>query len=77
MDNDGQNPVTLANLLTADEAALLVSRLETLGIAARISGAGGATGWPEAAAYTQVIVLQADLERAQSAYEAWQRGKVR
>jgi hypothetical protein len=46
---------------------MLVARLESLGIPARASGAGGATGWPEAASYTQVVVRQADLERARAA----------
>jgi hypothetical protein len=69
MEADPNTPVVLANLLTDTEAALLVDHLETLGITARISGAGGATGWPEAARYTQVVVRQADLERAEAAVQ--------
>jgi hypothetical protein len=70
MDADLDNPVVLANLPTDAQAALLVNRLESLGIRALISGAGGATGWPEAGGYTQVVVRQADLERAQAALDA-------
>ena len=67
MNDDPNNPVVLAELRNDAEAALLVAHLETCGIEARISGAGGATGWPEAAGYTQVVVRQADLERARAA----------
>ena len=66
MSTDSNNPVVLANLLTDAEAALLVGHLESLGIEARVSGAGGATGWPEAARYAQVVVREGDLERAQA-----------
>jgi hypothetical protein len=66
MSADLNNPEVLGNLLTAAEAAVLVARLDSLGIAARVSGAGGATGWPEAGSYTQVVVRQADLERARA-----------
>jgi hypothetical protein len=67
MATDANNPVVLAERLTDVEAALLVAHLETRGIVARTSGVGGATGWPEAAGYTQVVVRQADLERATTA----------
>jgi hypothetical protein len=67
MDSDLNNPAVLANLLTDSEAALLVAHLETLGIIARVSGAGGGTAWPESAGYSQVVVRQADLERARAA----------
>jgi hypothetical protein len=67
MSDDSENPVVLSNLLTSAEAAMLVAQLESLGITARVSGAGGATGWPEAASYTQVLVRQGDLERARAA----------
>jgi hypothetical protein len=67
--NDPDNPMVLANLRTDAEAAMLVAHLETIGITARISGTGGSTGWPEAAGYTQVVVRQADLERAQAAVD--------
>jgi hypothetical protein len=67
MSTDPNNPVVLTELLTDAEAALLVAGLEAHGIVARTSGAGGATGWPAAGRYTQVVVRQADLERAQSA----------
>jgi hypothetical protein len=75
MAGDAQSPTPLANLLTTTEAALLVAHLEAKGIAARISGAGGSTGWPEAAGYTQVVVRQSDLERAQAAYDEWKRAE--
>jgi hypothetical protein len=67
MSEYSDNPVVLSNLLTNDEAAMLVAELESLGITARVSGAGGATGWPEAASYTQVLVRRGDLERARAA----------
>lgn len=67
MNEDSQSPVVLADFLTDTEAALLVAHLESLGIFARTNGSGGATGWPEMATYTQVVVRQADLDRAQAA----------
>jgi hypothetical protein len=75
MESDPNAPVVLANLLTDAEAALLIGHLESLGITARTSGAGGATGWPEAAGYTQVVVRQADFERADAALQQ-QRSSV-
>jgi hypothetical protein len=77
MDADLNNPVVLAELLTDAEAALLVAHLESLGIRARCSGAGGATGWPEAARYTQVVVRQADLERAKAAAHQLRRDAIK
>ncbi len=67
MHEDADEPVPLANLPSDADAAILVAHLESLGIKAMISGAGGATGWPEAAMHTQVVVRQADLQRAQAA----------
>ena len=67
MTDDAQTPVVLADYLTDTEAALLIGHLESLGIMARANGSGGATGWPEMATYTQVVVRQADLERAKAA----------
>jgi hypothetical protein len=67
--------VVLAELLTDSEAALLVAHLEAHGIVARTSGAGGATGWPEAARYTQVVIRQADLKRAQAAAREIGKGR--
>ena len=69
MSVDPDEPHVLANLPTDAEAAMLIGRLESLGIRARASGAGGSTGWPEAAGYVQVVVRQADLERAQAALD--------
>jgi hypothetical protein len=48
----------------APAGAALVAHLESLGISARVSGAGGSTGWPEATGYSQVVVRRSDLERA-------------
>jgi hypothetical protein len=73
MSADSNNPVVLAQWLTDVEAALLVAHLESHGILARVSGAGGATGWPEAAGYTQVVVRQADIERARAVAEEIRR----
>jgi hypothetical protein len=67
MNENSQSPVVLADYLTDTEAALLVAHLESLGIKALTNGSGGATGWPEMATYTQVVVRQSDLERAQIA----------
>lgn len=74
MQEDHNEPVTLANLPNDADAAILVAHLESLGIKAMISGAGGATGWPEAAMLTQVVVRHADLERAQAAMRELQPG---
>ena len=68
MAADPNSPQVLANLLTSTEAAMLVAHLESLGIAAQTSGAGGSTGWPEAPGYTQVVVKQDDLHKAQLEY---------
>jgi hypothetical protein len=73
--NDPNNPVVLANLPSDAEAALLIAYLQSVGITARLSGAGGATGWPEGVRYVQVVVRQADLERAKDAMEAAKRGR--
>jgi len=67
MHEDPDEPVTLANLPNDADAAILVAHLETLGIKAMMSGAGGATGWPEAAMHTQVVVRRGDLAQAQAA----------
>lgn len=65
MSNDPNSPVIIADRLTEVEAALLIGRLEDAGIVARRAGSGGATGWPEAFGYTQVVIRQADLQLAQ------------
>jgi hypothetical protein len=69
MNPDPNSPAVVANLLNDAEAAMLIAlaHLEALGIDARTSGAGGSTGWPESVRYTQVVVRQADLERAREA----------
>lgn len=67
MNPDPNSPAVLANLLNDAEAAMLIAHLEALGIEARTAGAGGSTGWPESVRYTQVVVRQADLARAQEA----------
>jgi hypothetical protein len=69
MESDPNSPRVLRNFRSDVEAALVVGRLQSLGINARISGAGGATGWPEALGYTQVVVRKADLERALAAIQ--------
>jgi hypothetical protein len=75
MESDPNAPVVLANLLTDAEAALLIGHLESLGITARTCGAGGAAGWPEARGYTQVVVRQADYERAEAAVQQQRKAR--
>jgi hypothetical protein len=64
MDNDPNSPRVLGNFGSEAEASLIIAQLESAGITARTSGMGGATGWPEAQGYTQVVVRASDLERA-------------
>ncbi len=67
--SDPESPVVLAERLTEIEATLLIGHLEAEGILAIANGAGGATGWPDNIAYTQVVVRRCDLERAREAIE--------
>ena len=64
MASDPANPQVLANLRTEAEAQLLVNQLESIGIKALVSGSGPSSGWPKALGEVQVVVRQADLERA-------------
>jgi hypothetical protein len=66
MSNDPDSPRVLARLRTEADAYLLIEHLESLGIKAVYGGAGTSTGWPEAPGDVQVMVRQADLERAQA-----------
>ncbi len=71
MNSDPHRPVVLSDYLTEVEARLLIGFLEGQGIKAFNSGAGGATGWPDAAAYAQVVVREVDLEAAKAAMQQW------
>ena len=68
--SDPESPVVLAERLTEIEATLLIGHLDAVGIRAMANGAGGATGWPDNVAYTQVVVRRCDLERAREAMES-------
>jgi FAD/FMN-containing dehydrogenase len=69
MTADPDSPREVARVRTEVEAALVVGHLESLGIKAFISGAGTSTGWPEVPGDVQVVVRQADLERAHEALD--------
>jgi hypothetical protein len=71
MNSDPHRPVVLSDFLTEMEARLLIGFLEAQGIKAFNSGTGGATGWPDAAAYVQVVVREVDLEVAKAAMQQW------
>jgi hypothetical protein len=71
MATDPHRPVVLSNFLTEVEAGLLIAYLQGQGIKAFNSGAGGATGWPDAAAYSQVVVREVDLPQAKELLEEW------
>lgn len=71
MTADPHRPVVLSNFLTEVEAGLLIAFLEGQGVKAFNSGAGGSTGWPDAAAYSQVVVREVDLEKAKGLLEEW------
>ena len=71
MNSDPHRPVVLSDFLTEVEARLLIGFLEAQGIKAFNSGAGGATGWPDAAAYAQVVVREVDIEVAKAAMQQW------
>jgi hypothetical protein len=71
MNSDPHRPVVLSDFLTEVEARLLIGFLEAQGIKAFNSGAGGATGWPDAAAYAQVVVREVDFEVAKAAMQQW------
>lgn len=71
MTADPHRPLVLSNFLTEVEAGLLIAFLEGQGVKAFNSGAGGSTGWPDAAAYSQVVVREVDLSKAQALLEEW------
>lgn len=71
MATDPHRPVVLSNFLTEVEAGLLIAFLEGQGIKAFNSGAGGSTGWPDAAAYSQVVVREVDLSKAKELLSEW------
>ena len=78
MADDPNNPQVLAGLLTEEEAALIVGHLDSLGIHADIWGANtSGVAWPEVPRNVQVVVRQADLERARAALERLQRDRRR
>ncbi|HLJ94133.1 MAG TPA: hypothetical protein VKU02_13180 [Gemmataceae bacterium] len=64
---DPNSPQVLTTALTEQEAALIVSHLETLGIHADIWGVPGLAAWPDVPRDIQVVVRQADSSRAQEA----------
>jgi hypothetical protein len=66
---DPDSPTEVARVRNEVEATLIVGHLESLGIKAFISGAGTSTGWPEVPGDVQVVVRQADLERARTALD--------
>lgn len=66
-DPDPNRPVVLSDLLTDIEATMVIGYLDSIGIRAMTAGAGGATGWPDAASYTQVVVRHCDEVRARLA----------
>jgi hypothetical protein len=67
MPTDPNSPQVLTNRRNETEAALVVNHLASIGIEARIAGSGPSSGWPEALGEVQVVVRQADLERAKEA----------
>jgi len=67
IDPDPNRPVVLSDLLTEIEATMVIGYLDSIGIRAMTAGAGGATGWPDAASYTQVVVRHCDEARARLA----------
>lgn len=64
MTTDPNSPKVLATVRTDIEAALIVNHLADRGIKAYVSGAGSATGWPEAPGDVQIVVRQIDLAQA-------------
>jgi hypothetical protein len=64
MSDDPNSPQVLARWLTQQEAAMLVSHLESLGIKADIWGDNAAIAWPEVPRDIQVVVRSTDLDRA-------------
>jgi len=64
MPADPHGPRVLTSCRNETEAALVVNLLASIGIQARIAGTGPSTGWPEALGEVQVVVRQADLNRA-------------
>ena len=69
MSSDPQRPVEVARLRTEVDAALLIARLEQVGIMAVSGGAGTSTGWPEAMGDVRVLVRQCDLEQSRAIRE--------
>jgi hypothetical protein len=78
MPGDPNSPQVLAGLLREEEAALIVGHLDSLGIHADIWGAStSGLGWPEVPRNVQVVVRQADLERARAALKRLQQDRPR
>lgn len=71
MSNDPNAAVILVTLNTEVEAQLLVGQLEAEDIEAQSSGALTAGFRAEAPGGVQVLVRQADLEKAQAVLEAF------
>jgi hypothetical protein len=69
MANDPDSPTVVTTARNEAEAALMVSHLESVGIKARIAGAQTQTAFPYVPCDIQVVVRQADLERAREALE--------
>jgi len=69
MSTDPDSPRVLARLRSEIDAQFLVDHLASLGIKAMLSGSPLMTAQPEVPATIDVIVRQADVERAQVARE--------
>ena len=66
---DPNSPQVLTTALNEQEAALIVNRLETLGIKADTWGTPGLVAWPEVPRDLRIVVRQADLGRAKEALD--------
>src|SRR5262249_46311644 len=67
MTIDPDNPQVVGTFVTEQDAALAVGRLESVGIQAHIWGADSSSAWGETHANVQVVVRQADVDRARQA----------
>lgn len=78
MPGEPNSPQVLAGSLTEAEAALIVGHLDSLGIHADVWGAN-TTGvaWPEVPCNAQVVVRQADLERARAVLQRLRQDRPR